>query len=310
LTGRIIGRVLRDFLTCGYCPPGTARKVPGQRSPYGPAAAQASSFFAFVALSRVLARTYKRDKDGKFSSTGGGPGSGQDLIGDGDGAQLAEHVDARAKETAYPSRNGSTAGPNGDEQLSAIAEQQNFGGKPTVVSRAEMDQLVAEGHTELFRGTRGGFGVREGGDPSNADDDIEVTPAQIHERMRSGPPFYGNGQFGNGVYAGPSQERSSTYSNNEPGSVARLTLHKDAKVLRLPNGFESSDFVAEHRAFVATLEPGSAPRRVYSDPGRYAAARGYDAISLEYPDPGPGRTNYSEVIVLNRTAMIVQEADS
>ena len=248
----------------------------------------------------------KRSRKGKNGGGGGGagagdepqsgPGIGQDHIGDGDGTELAVAVDARAAETAYPSLRGGTYGPHGDEQAYAIAAHQGFDGKPKVVSRAEMDQLVAEGHTEMFRGVRGGYGTREGGDVTNPADDIEIPAAQIHERLRSGPVYYSDGGlYGSGIYVSPSRKKAADYAGDEPGALARMTLHKDARVR------DADEFQAEHAAFVEGLQPGSPSYRIYSDPGRYAAARGYDALQVGKPTP-------TEVIVLNRTAMIIEEA--
>jgi len=44
---------------------------------------------------------------------------------------------------------------NEDLALGTIARRQGFTGKPQIMSRAEMDDLIGDGYTEIFRGMKG-----------------------------------------------------------------------------------------------------------------------------------------------------------
>src|SRR6185369_1929930 len=86
--------------------------------------------------------------------------AGKDLLGSNPSALANRVVGRRASQRAA------------DHDLAAIGHEQGFDGKPKVVSRAEMDHLVAAGNREVFRGVQGGPGGK------NA--------AEIHAEMRSG----------------------------------------------------------------------------------------------------------------------------
>jgi hypothetical protein len=188
-----------------------------------------------------------------------------------------------------------------DQSLAAIGQRQGFDGKPRVVSKAEMDRLVADGHPEVFRG------VVDSPDGS-------VTAKKSQEEMRSGHAYYGTGIYGNGYYWGHREVADSYAKPKNPslkGEVARGVLAKDAKVVDF-----WKDLQPEWNSFMEGLagRPDEAElREVYGDPGRYAAARGYDAILIA-PDslndtlgkPREGEKGWYNV--LNRTSMVVEEA--
>jgi hypothetical protein len=171
-----------------------------------------------------------------------------------------------------------------DRGLAVIANRQGFDGKPQVVSKAEMDKLVAEGHAEMFRGVVGSY---------------RKSAADMQEDTRSGPAFFGNGMFANGYYFSEDRQVGVDYSDKSPGSVLRGVLIKDANIVSY------KEIEAEHEAFLKSIigrPDAMAMRTTYDDLGRYAAARGYDAIVI------PGQNRHPIYDVLNRTATILEEA--
>lgn len=221
---------------------------------------------------RVLNRQYTRDSEGKFASTSGGPGSGKDLIGEDNGAALARDVVAAARQRE--TEPGSGTGVNGDEMLNEITARQGFNDPPVTVGRQGLEELVAGGHRPLYRG------VTSSG---------SKTEQEMIEQFRTGDAYQGFGVWGNGTYTS-----NQVFIARRYGVVSHMALHPDARVVT------RDQLHAEHSAFMATQTPGTDTHRVFSDPGRYAAARGYDAIdvvgSLE-----------DEVLVLNRSALAVRE---
>lgn len=214
---------------------------------------------------------------------------GTDLIGS-DPASLAGRV-AKTREHHQAA----------DLSLSVIGQEQGFDRKPRVVSKAEMDQLVSDGNPEVFRGVTDSV-------------DGSLTATQILEATRSGHAFYGTGIYGNGYYWGD-RKLADSYAkpraSNQNGEVARAVIGKDAKVVDF-----WKDLEPEWSGFMESLKgrPDEAELRdVYGDPGRYAAARGYDAI-LVAPDSldvrlgkePRGETPWYNV--LNRAAMVMEEA--
>ena len=224
-----------------------------------------------------------RDEQGRFGEGGGGIAVGADLVGSDVGGSA---VTAAKERERYPASR--------DEALSAIAHEQGFDRPPTVVSHEQMDQMIQNGRPELYRGVRG-----------NGD----LSAAEIHEEMRSGDAQYGRGIYGNGYYFGTSTSgdtaNAQQFSDGTQGSVARATLDPDATVV------DGASVFAEHNEFMRDLDTGavdygdarSAVVATYSDVGRYAAARGYDVMYF-----GPAGSPLEQYVVLNRTALIVEEA--
>lgn len=229
---------------------------------------------------------WKRDKRGRFAETSGGPGSGEDLLAAGRGEEVAQAaLDAAGGEvTGRRLYNGGQApgiGPHGDEALHAIVAQQGFDGPATVVSRKELSRGVRDGDAEMFRGVQGG---------KRADG---KTAEEIHEQTRSGEDYQGLGAFGNGTYFSGSESMAATY-----GTTARFALAREARTA------DYDTLRTEQESYLKTVSRDSAAYRVFSDPGRYAAARGYDAIHVRREGQPKGGEN--EYVVLNRTALIAE----
>lgn len=231
-----------------------------------------------------------------------GPGGGVDLIAAGHGEALAAAAFDAAASLPRPEGSGELAGrllyhgggvgPHGDEALYHIAAAQGFEGQAKGVSRSEMTVgIVMEGDTEMFRGVRARGGK---------------TAEEMHEQIRSGEAYHGLGYAGNGIYMSSSRSEAGRY-----GTVGRYALHHDAKVV------DFRDLQTEQAEYLQSIgyrdvgkfsvKRDSITGRVFDDPGRYAAARGYDAIRWRRGEEvGKPAGEEDEFIVLNRTALIAE----
>lgn len=243
-------------------------------------------------------RQHPRDPDGQFTEKPGGWVSR--VYGLFDQHQVVRGGDVRDQfdsEQERPRIPRSSFAGTGDPVLGDIYAAQGFNGSPEVVSREEMDRRVAAGAPQMWRGIS-----------SHLDDDgTRRTGATLAEQYRSGPHFPGLGMFGNGTYA--SVDRDQTlgyleyqggydYSNRTMPGQLRLSLRPEARVV------DFDDLMEMMQADGLVRDQ----RELWGDPGRYAAARGYDAIAAQ-----PRNENYRDgrimyYVLLNRTAVVVQEA--
>jgi hypothetical protein len=217
-----------------------------------------------------------RDPDGKWTTGGGGLGkalgyhpAGKTSVGDWSPADIAEVM-------SHPTDTGFG---RSDDRLLAMWRKQGFTGKPTVVPKAEFDALPAD-HVKVFRGLHGTV------------DGNDVTSARTYaEQFRSGKePFPGLGIHGNGTYTTDKESRAQDYAATDvkgnPGAMLRMALRPNARV-------------AEMRDIEHQLDnlPPDVTEVIADDPGKLATLLGYDAIKRR-----------DTVIILNRSAVIVQEA--
>lgn len=212
-----------------------------------------------------------------------------------------------------------------DTTLMAIAKQQGFDGKPTVGS---IEDTVAAGGVEIFRGSS----------------------REVNQKLLSGDYEPATGIYGNGYYFSNKQRVAEHFSKVDigtgfadvkkrtDGSVVRAALKPGAKVVDYEN------LTAEMKAWRAEVAPKTqdigdlytsdfkTPDGMYSphmldyvlvDPGRFAAAKGYDAIKVVgHQDGAPvkkgepvGKTSQGgrfsandQYVILNRTALVVEES--
>jgi len=205
----------------------------------------------------------------------GGPGTGRNLI---ETKEAAEALAARVWSTAGESQ----FGPHGDEVLHHIVKEQGFG--PTeVVPKGQMDAIRAE-HRGMFRGVGPSRDGKKSGD-------------DIHNEMATDAAFQGRGVAGNGTYMTSRASEAAGY-----GTVRAYALHKDARVV------QHNEMHAEQKAFLSQLDRGSLAHAMFSDRGRFAAARGYDAYEWEFSDPEAGGAMTGRWVVLNRGALFMEEA--
>lgn len=191
-------------------------------------------------------------------------------------------------------------GKSADERLAAISEMQGFNRTPVVKSKTEIDALLATGdYVEIWRGVTDGGGK---------------TAAEINEEFRSGPSYNGLGVFGNGYYFASDKGIAEAYAakgygRKSPGLV-RALIPKSAvtedhgKVLSEIRRVQDGQFQKVHRQGMGG--------RTLNDEGRYAAAKGMDAITVSRQDyrngGGYGHLATGPVyVVLNRSILIVEE---
>ena len=168
----------------------------------------------------------------------------------------------------------------GDWFLRELAHVQGFDGLPHIVSKQELDEYVASGEQELFRGLDS-YGVQG------------KTGEDLAQQFRSGDMYVGKGIFGNGIYVAYSSDKydAQEYSGLEiEGAIVRMSLKKGAKVISYDELLEKKN----KDVLKAYIE--------LEDPGHYAAFKGYDVI-----DVGATRNRPKYMVVLNRTALRVQD---
>lgn len=265
------------------------------------------------------------DPKGRFTHGPGGAAgykAGRDLTDEIDWVKVAAHtgqtegVNAPTDIQAYDTRNG-----GGDRKLAEIQKAQGFDGKPTVVTDAELWKKIDNAEVfEMYRGIS---------------DSPKRTQAQLAEDYRTGDLFPGLGIYGNGTYFGPDEDTASMYLNasedygltgSSPGMIhAGLTMEAKTidydkaqryasdrqvdlrRLLDVSPGVLITD--QEARSWIDDLEGeekvDAAQAYVLSDPGRWAAFNGYDAILVKAYE----ESDVTEIVVLNRTATIVAEAE-
>lgn len=280
-------------------------------------------------------RDHPRDPDGQFTDKSGWaqalvgqlvPGDsyrpGRDITGELDWAAVAQK--------APPSDVSifSAASTRMDDMLGEIYQQQGYHGKPSVVKREQMDRLVKEGWTELWRGV------------SHPDPGRRAAYAQ---QFRTGDEHRpGLGGRGNGTYTSRNPREAQSYTTpderwhmtlvkREDGSHAhayvdpddpdappvypgvdpadtrrypgllRMALRPDARLITWRE-LEDMWPIKQRESLIAVeggWEVDEDRMSVIADEGRLAAALGYDAII---------RPGSDHIIILNRTAVVVQEA--
>lgn len=203
-------------------------------------------------------------------------------------------------------------GPLGDpvdRSLAYIGGQQGYDGLPVTVNKREADLELTRGGTEIWRGTT----------PWKGNKDVPArSAADIDDAFRNGAYEPGTGIYGNGYYFSVSERVGQHYASKQ-GVVTRAVLRAGARVItsteleavikRIFND-DSLDIVLRHS--------------VAADPGRCAALLGYDAIKVvghqdgtPYVKGEPSAKNgqghrfsaHVQYVILNRTALLVEEAD-
>lgn len=166
-----------------------------------------------------------------------------------------------------------------DDCLLAILRIQGFDGLPAPVSEPVLDRLIEQGWRELWRG------IADAEDGPSA---YEI----VHEFASGELTYVGEGFYGSGHYFAADPGDAAGYAGDE-GRTIRAALNPDTRLVDID---QIEDDVRIWRTTADTEEA----RRVMKDGGRFAAASGYDAITIPQRD---------FVLVLNRTALAVEVAD-
>jgi hypothetical protein len=229
------------------------------------------------------------------------------------GKDITKDVDFKSLPASYNPKT------NENDALKAVLGRQGFDGKPQVVSREDFDAALGGGEVrETWRGLSGsGAGT-------------------YAEQFRTGELRAGLGINGDGTYVALSKADGEYYGS----TLLRIGLAKDAKVISADDlDREMDTFFAQvdrrrksaelrrldekllkDLAAARTARDRANIRRKYRDnvfgldsdrsialqrdPGVFAALRGYDAIEIP-KERSPDK--HHEMIILNRTATIVQE---
>lgn len=187
-----------------------------------------------------------------------------------------------------------------DPGLAEIYRAQGFDGPPTLTDTHGVDEVVAAGGQELFRG---------------------VTDVRYVHDFKYGPHTSSAPEAflttGNGTYATNLRKSALDYADNNPDGVIRMALRPDSKtvhVTRLHREHEASlgAISAEIRRLkkvdptpetAAQIQKLSDAYYAYEDMGRFAAAQGYDAYSTNGSNWRMGDQYW---VVLNRTAVVTE----
>ncbi len=169
-----------------------------------------------------------------------------------------------------------------DPTLVGLIKEQGGDGLPKVVSKEEMDKQIAQGKIELWRG---------------------VDTKDHALQFQSGELFVGVGLHGGGVYTayGPQGKRNADYYGAMNGTnpcTMRMTLGDDAVITDIEDIERDMNENAKVYAKFGNAHEQHARLRMFYDPGRFAAACGYDAIRV--PD-----LNF--MMILNRSKVILEE---
>jgi hypothetical protein len=160
----------------------------------------------------------------------------------------------------------------GDRILAAVAAVQGTDRPPRVVSHGQLSRLVARGALEVWRGLPG------------------VDADRHAEALRAGPLHMGSGIYGNGLYFTASRAAAARFAGPD-GVVVRAALLPGARVV------DWADLAVLMQATGDRLTESQRRRLavLLDDPGRFAAAMGFDAVRLPNGD----------LLVVNRTALVV-----
>lgn len=207
----------------------------------------------------------------------------------------------------------------------AVYKVQGFDGLPKSATKSEMDEAIRRGAIELHRGFKINHSTPH------------LTPKDMADQFRTGDYYYGQGGavYGRGTYAAPDRSFAAMYARKD-GYIARMALRRDARVIHYEDlrklhlkamSKVSRDLDAQQKAELANVTPGDAAAiqaiiakydqlraksskrsQVISDLGVFGALHGYDAIvaPMSYRG-GKGAGQPTEYVILNRTALMVEE---
>ena len=169
-----------------------------------------------------------------------------------------------------------------DPHLTAILEKQGFDGLPDVISKKEMDERVAAGELEMYRG-------------------MGRTRAWEHEdTFVNGEFFVGTGMYGNGVYTvyGSGAKQAAQSYGDHP---MRMTLKPGSKVITYDEALVLKNRLQSEVKVDIFRDPNWRQQQslgdLYGDVGRVAALEGYDAVDV---------VGQKYLVLLNRTAVRVE----
>lgn len=200
--------------------------------------------------------------------------------------QVIDNMTARAQAMIDAGDPNATVG---DGVLYELYKRTGYDAQPMVVADDIFDEL-AEGQTVYFRGITG---VRD------------VDASDLLEALRFGDYYAGYGTFGNGTYASNRPVTGISFGGQQLQNVTRILISPNAKVIDYAD--IQAEFMAWHKefGFGGDRMADGATRRLVEDLGRFAVAKGYDAIRASAL--GTGDETY--MVILNRGIMVLPKSN-
>jgi hypothetical protein len=176
---------------------------------------------------------------------------------------------------------------SGDQMLSKMYEAQGYNTTPSVVGKSQMDSLEEAGtHHIVYRGVDG---------------------KEFTNQYKYGEHFAGKGIYGNGSYTSTNFFRGEEYTSGvtplgQESDVMKIAIPKTAKIVDYE--YASKEQYREWKD--RFLNSSLAETQVFSDVGRWATAKGYDAIRVAGGTENiPTSEDY--FIILNRGKVTIQD---
>lgn len=175
----------------------------------------------------------------------------------------------------------------GDVRMEMLAQAQGFDAKPQVVDENALEKYASENNVPiLYRG---------------------VTNQQYAEEFKDGKYWAGKGLLSNGTYTAydpttiekrgvesTGKNVASQYTGQN-GTIMKMCLDKDAKIVNYED--LEKEMAAWHREYQETGKDFNyRVSNMLSDPGKFAMAKGYDAIDVRNEE----MKNWGMMIILNR----------
>lgn len=191
---------------------------------------------------------------------------------------------------------------HGDRALAEIWQRQGFDGLPRVVTSGQMQEATDAGWLSLWRAV-------------GTNEETGDTGPEIAEMFRSGWVRPGMGAYGNGTYFAADRAKDHLvdyYAFTGGGALVHAALSPTARVVYYDHLVEEMAAAGiTHEVLYGDHTKWTPREQVLVDAGRFAALRGYDAI-LYWPSAAyreRDKLDPAEIVILNRTAVIVEAAD-
>lgn len=203
---------------------------------------------------------------------------------------------------------------NGDIQLNILTERQGFG-KPTVGSAQDVEAAGQQGWQIAYRGV------------------TSSEAKQVMQSLRYDDDYkLGTGMYGNGIYTTVSADTAKVFAGRSARITARpsdsvmvrMAINPDARVIDYEQLIDHlaqvskdvrerlDDAYARGREGHEDIEIFDRAGYLLGDPGRLAAALGYDAIRVPNQHDG-GPNQYppypDQYVILNRSILLIEEED-
>lgn len=176
--------------------------------------------------------------------------------------------------------------PKGDPAMSELTKRLGLNAKPEIYTAAEGKAEIKAGGTEMFRGYR--------------TDNAQKFKASY---VKDANPRQGYGVYGSGTYMTSDENVGLLYADLDKDNLAHYVISHDAKGISYEDikGQMSTEYKEINKIFnQQKLSLSNADdikaniKTIYTDPGRYAAFKGYDYITYL------GSNNVQEMSVINR----------